>query len=142
MESELNSADGSEILDVTLPMADDINIELESLANSSRKKALGGVVAKSLDDPSNTLDWAIISIEGKYLDLPTSVDVQTKNGISPLIINDVADSEQTSDEIWALTASNGPVKGRLSTVPYHLKIAGSRTFQRTWMAYLEAEVCR
>lgn len=45
-----------------------------------------------------------------------------------------------SDEIWAITAPNGPVKGRLSTVPYYLKISGSKTFQRTWMVYLEADV--
>jgi hypothetical protein len=139
-ESESNSAEDSNSLDMTLTMEDDINTEMKSPVNVSAKTTLGLVKAKSLDYPSNTLDWAIIPIGGEYSNLPNSVDVPTPNGYFPLNIKRVADPEWTSDEVWAITASNGPVRGRLSTVPYHLKIAGSRTFQRTWMTYLEAEV--
>lgn len=137
MESEPNSAENSNSLTMTSPMADDINAELNPPTNVSAKTPLGSVKATSLEYPNNTLDWAIILIGEQYLNLATSVVVPTEDGDAPLSISGIAGSGPISDEIWAITASSGPVKGRLSTVPYYLKISGSKTFQRTWMAFLE-----
>lgn len=117
-------------------MADHINAEPNSPANDPAKIHFGSMKAIS----NNTLDWALVPIGGEYEHLATPVVVPTEDGDTHLNINRVADSGSISDEIWAITASNGPVKGRLSTVPYYLKSSGFKTFQRTWMAYLEAEV--
>lgn len=135
METESNSVENYNSLNMTSPMADYVNAELIPPANVSAKTHFGYV--KAISD--NTLDWAIIPIDG-YENLTTSVFVPTEDGDAALNVNKIADPEWISDDIWAITASNGPVTGRLLTVPYYLKSSGSKTFQRTWMAYLEAEV--
>jgi len=106
----------------------------------SAKEYLGSVRRISLQYPNDTLDWALIPIEGKRPNIPNSVTLPAENGTETVIIDGIADPEPTSDEIWAVTACNGPVKGRLSTVPYYLKMTGCKTFQRTRMACLETKV--
>ena len=136
MESESTSLFNINSLTMDSPIANTIDSELYPPEEVPIKNHLGFLMAMS----NNALDWAIFPIEGEFANLMTSVVVPTEDGDVPLNISQIADSEPISDEIWAITASNGPVKGRLSTVPYHLKSPGSKTFQRTWMTYLETDV--
>lgn len=135
LESESNSDNNCNSLPMNSSMANNINEELNPPANISAKIYLGSMRAMS----NNTLDWAIVPIKGECENLATSV-IMLPDGNTCLNIQGIADPEPISDRIWALTASNGAVKGRLSTVPYYLKSSGSKTFQRTWMAYLEDDV--
>lgn len=136
MESESTSSNNYNISTIDSPKADSTNAEPDLPKNVPAKMYLGCIVAMS----NNTLDWAIVPIAEKFEDLATSSAVPAEDGDTPLNIHRIVDSESISDEIWAVTASHGPVKGRLSTVPYYLKSSGSEAFQRTWMAYLEADV--
>lgn len=136
IESESNSVEFCNITGIVSPMPNHITVEVAPLANVSAKVYLGSMKVMS----NNTLDWAIVPIRGEYGDLVTSLAVPTKYGYTPLKSTKIADTEPISDEIWAITASKGPVEGRLSTVPYYLKISGSKTFQKTWMTYLETDL--
>ena len=138
MESESNSSNNYNSLTRASLLADTnlINTGPNPPAKASVKTHLGSMKAMS----NNTLDWAIVSVGEEHENLTTSVVVTTEDGDVPLDISKIVHSELISDEIWAITTSNGPVKGLLSTVPYYLKSSGFKTFQKTWMAYLEADV--
>lgn len=136
VESDSTSTNNYNSLIIDSPVAETINAEPNPPVKDLPPNYLGLLKAMS----NNSLDWTIFPIGGEYADRMTSVVVPTEDGDVPLHISRIADSEPISDEIWAITASNGPVKGRLSTVPYYLKSSGSTNFQRTWMTYLETDV--
>lgn len=136
IESESTSLNNYNGLTMDSPIANTIDSEPNQPEKVQTRNHLGFLKAMS----NNTLDWAIFPIGGEFASLMTSLVVPTEDGDAPLNISRIADLEPISDEIWAITASNGPVKGRLSTVPYHLKSPGSKTFQMTWMTYLETDV--
>lgn len=135
--------EGSSIdLNRTSPVVEGSNVELNSSMSLSTKNYLGSVEARSKQYPDDALDWAIIPIGEEYPNLINSVRLPTGHGKDLVDIIEIAGSESASGEVWAITASNGSVKGRLSTVPYYLKMTGFKTFQKTWTTSLEADVGR
>jgi hypothetical protein len=143
MEIHPRLAGNSNNLNVTSPpLLGDGGGDLNSPVDVSAEKYFGLVTATSLQYPDDTLDWSIIRITEEHQSLANTVCLPTRYGEGPVHIVDIADPEQTSGGIWAITASNGPVKGHLSTVPYYLKMAGCTTFQKTWTACLGSNVGR
>lgn len=140
MEVEPSFTGSSTNTALTSPGVEFGNGQLNSLSNLSAKKKLGHVEATSKQYQDDGLDWAIIRITGDYPNLINSVRLPTEHGEDLVDIIGIAGSETISSKIWALTASNGPVKGRMSIIPYYLKMPGCTTFQKTWTAWLESNV--
>ena len=117
-----------------LPLA-----ELSANAPCTPHALLGHVLETSLQDDEEFLDWALISIDQQNQSQVNSITLPTENGSTVITIENITDSDKSDYDIWAITGSSGPVKGRLSAIPYYSKMVGHQTFQKRRVAVLETD---
>ena len=102
---------------------------------------LGRLHEFSADDPEDSVDWALISMDDKgywkanVVDIPVGLTSQ-RTSIKRILLNN---NGPRNIKILAITSSSGPVKEVMYGTPYFLRLRGSKAFQKTWTVCLDSK---